>query len=386
MLEAIHSCKEEIRNAGIIAVPGVGFDVVPTDCLAAMLKRDLPSATHLRLAFKPRYGKLSPGTTKTMFEGLPEGGRIRKDGTIIRVPPAYKVEIIPFTETLSATAVTIPWGDVATAYYSTGIPNIEVFAGVPEKQIGKMKIPGFVRWLLGRAPVQTFLKGLIASRVHGPTDDQRARDEIYLYGEAWDDAGHKVAMRLRTREPYTLTAEAAVKATLKVLDDRLAPVRPRPRWRSAQSTVWNSRAPRSAALRSPAIFCAGPVEAQGCGGTATWLPAPRPATGDVSGHAMACHRPPQVASGWKLLGQSWKSPYFVIQQVRGSSPRAGSRFPRPSPLGASSRQASDHAGGALRRVVCARRHHVRGTLHSRAGVAPGGVDRERHGIRCTYGV
>ena len=57
VLEAIHSRKEEVWNAGIVAVPAVGFDVVPTDCLAAMLKRDLPSATHLKLAFKPRYGK-----------------------------------------------------------------------------------------------------------------------------------------------------------------------------------------------------------------------------------------------------------------------------------------------------------------------------------------
>jgi short subunit dehydrogenase-like uncharacterized protein len=188
-----------------------------------MLKRELPSATHLKLAFRPRYGKLSPGTTKTMFEGLPEGGRIRKDGRIVKVPPAYKVETIAFTETLSATAVTIPWGDVATAYYSTGIPNIEVFAGLPEKQIGKMKIPGPVRWLLGQAPVQALVKGLIASRVKGPTDGQRARDEVYLYGEAWDDAGHKVAMRLRTRDAYTLTAESAVKATLKVVEGRYAP-------------------------------------------------------------------------------------------------------------------------------------------------------------------
>lgn len=86
-----------------------------------------------------------------------------------------------------------------------------------------MKIPGFVRWLLGRAPVQAFLKGQIASRVKGPTDEQRARDEIYLYGEAWDDAGHRVAIRLRTREAYTLIAESGVKATLKVMEGRLAP-------------------------------------------------------------------------------------------------------------------------------------------------------------------
>jgi short subunit dehydrogenase-like uncharacterized protein len=223
VFESVHSRSREIRDAGIVAIPGVGFDVVPTDCIAAMLKRELPSATHLKLAFMSRYGKLSPGTAKTMVEGLPEGGRIRKDGKIVKVPAAYKVESIPFTEDLSATAVTIPWGDVATAYYSTGIPNIEVFAGMPEKQISKMKIPGFMRWLLGLAPVQALMKSQIARRVKGPTDEQRARDEMYIYGEVRDDAGHKVAMRLRTREGYTLTAESGVKATRKIIEGRLAP-------------------------------------------------------------------------------------------------------------------------------------------------------------------
>jgi len=223
VFEKIHSRSKEITDAGIVAIPGVGFDVVPTDCLAAMLKLELPSATHLKLAFKSRYGKLSPGTVKTMAEGLPDGGRIRKDGRIMKVPAAYKVETIAFTEDLSATAVTIPWGDVATAYYSTGIPNIEVFVGVPEKQIRKMKIPGFTRWLLGLAPVQAFIKAQIARRVSGPTDEQRARDEMYVYGEAWDEAGHKVATRLRTREGYTLTAESCIKAIQKVMEGHLAP-------------------------------------------------------------------------------------------------------------------------------------------------------------------
>jgi short subunit dehydrogenase-like uncharacterized protein len=223
VFEDIHSRNQELRSAGIVAIPGVGFDVVPTDCLAAMLKRELASATHLKLAFKSRYGKLSPGTARTMFEGMPEGGRIREAGRIVKVPSAYKVETIPFTDALSATAVTIPWGDVATAYYSTGIPNIEVFVGMPETQIGKMKIPGFMRWFLGLPPVQTVMKAQIARWVKGPTAEQRARDEVYVYGEAWDEAGHKVAMRLRTREAYTLTAESAVTATLKVMEGRLAP-------------------------------------------------------------------------------------------------------------------------------------------------------------------
>ena len=223
VFEDIHSRGEEFRNAGIVVLPGVGFDVVPTDCLAAMLQRALPSATHLKLAFRSRYGKLSPGTTKTMIESLSEGGRIRKDGRIVKVPPAYKIETIPFTEDLSATAVTIPWGDVSTAFYSTGIPNIEVFLGASDRQIKQLQMPGFLRWLIGLKPVQAIMKAQIAKRVKGPTDEQRARDETYLYGEVWDDAGNKVALRLRTREGYTLTAESGVTATVKVLTGSLAP-------------------------------------------------------------------------------------------------------------------------------------------------------------------
>jgi short subunit dehydrogenase-like uncharacterized protein len=223
VFEEIHSRNQEIRDARIVAIPGVGFDVVPTDCLAAMLKRELPSATHLKLAFMARNGKLSPGTAKTMVEGLPDGGRIREHGKIVKVPPAYKIETIPFTETISARAVTIPWGDVATAYYSTGIPNIEVFVGAPDEQIEKMKMPGVLRSLLGLAPVQTVVKALIARRVKGPSDEQRARDETYVYGEVRDEAGHKAAMRLRTREGYTLTAESGVTAIVKILEGSLAP-------------------------------------------------------------------------------------------------------------------------------------------------------------------
>lgn len=221
VFEDVHSRGDELRSAGIVAIPGVGFDVVPSDCLAAMLKRELPSATHLKLAFKSRYGKLSPGTTKTMLEGLSEGGRIRKDGRIEKVPPAWKIETIAFTEDGASPAVTIPWGDVSTAFYSTGIPNIEVFLGASPGQIKQLQMPGLIRWMTGLAPVQAFIKAQIARRVTGPSDEERARDEMYLYGEASDAAGNKVALRLRTPEGYSLTAETSVTATMNVLEGGL---------------------------------------------------------------------------------------------------------------------------------------------------------------------
>jgi short subunit dehydrogenase-like uncharacterized protein len=223
VFEDIHSRSEEFRNTGIVVMPGVGFDVVPTDCLAAMLKRELPSATHLKLAFKSRDGRLSPGTAKTMVEGLPDGGRIRRDGRIVKVPAAYKIETIPFTEDLLAPAVTIAWGDVSTAFYSTGIPNIEVLVGASDRQIRQLNMPGFLRWLIGLKPAQAFIKAQIDKRVKGPSDEQRARDETYLYGEVWDEAGNRVALRLRTPEGYTLTAEAGVTTTVKVMTGGLAP-------------------------------------------------------------------------------------------------------------------------------------------------------------------
>jgi short subunit dehydrogenase-like uncharacterized protein len=83
------------RAAGIIICPGVGFDVIPTDCVAAALKAALPDATHLALGFDSR-SVFSPGTAKTSVEGLAQGGKVRKDGRIISVPLAYKTRRIDF--------------------------------------------------------------------------------------------------------------------------------------------------------------------------------------------------------------------------------------------------------------------------------------------------
>lgn len=223
VFEDVHNRREEFRQGGIVALPGVGFDVVPTDCVAAMLKRELPGATHLKLAFRARHGGLSPGTTKTMLEGLPEGGKVRRDGQIVSVPVAWKVESIPFTAERSETAVTIPWGDVSTAFWSTGIPNIETYLGASDNQIKRMQLPGWLHWLLTRTSVQGFLKGQIGKRVKGPSPQARARDEMYVYGEASDAAGNKVALRLRTPEGYTFTADAAVTAMQKVVEGAVEP-------------------------------------------------------------------------------------------------------------------------------------------------------------------
>ncbi|HEX8155329.1 MAG TPA: saccharopine dehydrogenase NADP-binding domain-containing protein, partial [Thermoanaerobaculia bacterium] len=82
VFEAVLARDADAKARGITLLPGVGFDVVPTDCLAAKLKERMPDATELWLAFYSRGGSISRGTMKTMIEHSGKGGAIRKDGAI----------------------------------------------------------------------------------------------------------------------------------------------------------------------------------------------------------------------------------------------------------------------------------------------------------------
>lgn len=143
VFELSQQLSEQAKEAGIVLCPGVGFDVIPTDCVASALKAALPDATHLALGFDSRSG-FSPGTAKTSVEGLAQGGKVRRDGNIITVPLAYHVRQIDFGDG-EKPAMTIPWGDVSTAYYSTGIGNIEVFIPGSPRMIKSAKRANLIR-------------------------------------------------------------------------------------------------------------------------------------------------------------------------------------------------------------------------------------------------
>src|SRR3990172_9343481 len=135
------------RAAGIVICPGVGFDVIPTDCVAAALKAALPEATYLALGFDSRSG-FSPGTAKTSVEGLAQGGKVRQDGRIVSAPLAYKTRRIDFGDG-EKLAMTIPWGDVSTAYATSGILNIEVYIPGSPAMVARARRVNRLRWLLG---------------------------------------------------------------------------------------------------------------------------------------------------------------------------------------------------------------------------------------------
>ena len=206
--EALAKRDAEARSAGVMLLPGSGFDVVPSDCLAAHLKRRLPGAIRLALGFQAG-GHLSRGTAITMAENFHRGGLVRKGGVLTRVPAAWKTRVIDFGRGPTP-AMTIPWGDVATAFHSTGIPDIEVYIAAPAGVRRTARLSRYLRPLLASGPVQRFLKARIRAGPPGPSDAARARGKSLLWGEVEDAAGHLVVSRLETPEGYTLTALACL--------------------------------------------------------------------------------------------------------------------------------------------------------------------------------
>jgi short subunit dehydrogenase-like uncharacterized protein len=203
----------EASAAGIVLLPGVGFDVVPTDCLAAHLKGRLPTASHLTLAIQSS-GHLSRGTLTTMLENAAHGGAVRRAGRIERVPAAWKTRTLDLGRG-PVSAMTIPWGDVATAFYTTGIGNIEVYSAV--SAASRWLARWTPAWLLGNAWLQTFIKRRIQRGPPGPTAEQRARGWTQVWGEVKDEAGRVAVSRLSGPEGYTFTARTALAVVERIL-------------------------------------------------------------------------------------------------------------------------------------------------------------------------
>ena len=214
VFESVMALDDEAKQRGIALVPGVGFDVVPTDCLAAMLAQRLPNADSLQLAFYAKGAEVSRGTMKTMIEGAADGGAIRRDGRIVRVPMAFDAIDVPFSIG-HRTAMTIPWGDVSTAFHTTGIPNIRVYSAASPRAIARARWMGRVAPLLRFKPLRRLLQKL-ADRRTGPDQTQREAGRTYLWGRA-ARGDESVTLTMTTPEGYAFTVQSALNATERLL-------------------------------------------------------------------------------------------------------------------------------------------------------------------------
>ncbi len=219
VFETAISLSQRAREAGVVILPGVGFDVVPTDCLALSLKEAMPDATALELAFWA-HSSASRGTVKTMIENLPAGGKERVNGELLSVPMFHKTRLVKF-QSGEADCAAIPWGDLATAYVSTKIPNIVVYSAHPPGFVTLARLIHPMRSWFGLKPVQKILKAAAEKFVRGPTQFEQEHSIVDVWGRVSGPSGSK-EKTLQVPEGYRFTAEASLAASLRVLKSELS--------------------------------------------------------------------------------------------------------------------------------------------------------------------
>lgn len=214
--------NEAAKQANMMIMSGVGFDVVPTDCLALFLAKNLPGATHLQLAFATLGGFLSHGTAATMNEGLGEGGVVRINGNLVKKPLGHKSMTVDFG-IKKILVMTIPWGDISTAYTTTGIPNIETYTRASSKTVGLLKWQWLFNWVLKLSFIKKYQLRKIKSKPEGPDKDTREKATTLVWGKVWDEKGGTYTATLSCPEGYALTAISSVLIAEKVLKGNFKP-------------------------------------------------------------------------------------------------------------------------------------------------------------------
>lgn len=212
----------EAAEGGIALISGCGFDVVPTDCLALHLAGLLPGAVSLELAIDAVTAP-SAGTIRSALELAPDGGWIRRDGVMKRIPIGEGMRRERFAHGKERTILPLPLGDLESAYWSTGIPNITTYLAVSPAITWILRFAGpLVRQLLNVRLMRRIAQTVAGQLMHGPDEVERRSVRSYIRGRLTDADGNTIEGSVETVEAYRFTAVVAVRIAEKVLEQRPA--------------------------------------------------------------------------------------------------------------------------------------------------------------------
>lgn len=215
-------CNKQAIENGIVLLPGAGFDIIPTDCLAKQLRGQMPDATHLMLGFLNKNGRISRGTSLTTLEFISGKGKVRKNGQLID-SMIGKYSIIVKEKGFSFYGISIPWGDVLTSYFSTGIPNVEVYMGLSKTLFLFRYVLIFLLKLFNLAFIKKISANYIKRYVTGPDKNQRGKTKTFLWGRVENEKGELIEEAYHIMEGYNLTAKGASEAAIRILQNEVKP-------------------------------------------------------------------------------------------------------------------------------------------------------------------
>lgn len=205
---------------GSVVVPGVGFDVVPSDTLARCLADRLRDAASLEMAFFGS-GAGSAGSAKTVMGMMADKCKVRRDGKIKRVPLAYLRKQVRFSDR-EEWCMSIPWGDISTAYHSTGIPDITMYMAASRRSALMMRLLSPLAPLLAIPAVRGKLFANLEENVKGPDSETREKSFMRLWGRVSNAKGESIEATVDTLEGFTFTIHASLLCVERVLSGNIA--------------------------------------------------------------------------------------------------------------------------------------------------------------------
>ena len=183
----------DAEAAGVMLLPGVGWDVVPTDCLAMQLASRVENPRSLRIALQVA-GSMSRGSAISAGEIVAAGVMARVAGELEPRPEAGP-ESFDFGQGVVPCAP-LSFGDLVTAWRSTGIPDIAMFVNVTG---------------------DAFPEGDLASMPDGPSAQERAAQPARAVVEVTAADGAVLRSVIETVNGYSYTPLAAVEAARRVM-------------------------------------------------------------------------------------------------------------------------------------------------------------------------
>ena len=208
--EVAQRFDQSARSAGVMILPAVGFDVVPSDCLALYLQKQLPDATDLKLGFATfPEAAMSRGTALTTLGQLGWPGMSRREGALADEPIAKLGRLIDFGVS-KVFSVSVPWGDLLTAYHTTQIPNIQTYFAASRAIFYVMKFQFLFNWILRMAWFKNFCRKWIVRNLIGPSRMQRMRSSSVVWGQVTNPSGESRQALIHCPEVYEVTYHAAL--------------------------------------------------------------------------------------------------------------------------------------------------------------------------------
>ena len=203
------------RQRDIMLMPAVGFDVVPSDCLVAHAVSRSRDAARLFIGLSG-LTLLSRGSAMTYIEHVGDPVWVRRDGVLDQVPPASLERAFDYGGG-PRTSIVMSWGDVASAYFTTGVPDITAyFDATPAVRAHNTALQLF-GWAVPLTPWRAWLRASARWMPEGPTEAERATREAVIAVDVETSTGEVVRSRLRTPEPYSCTALTATAIAARVL-------------------------------------------------------------------------------------------------------------------------------------------------------------------------